>query len=144
METAVETAIRIEPGHAVAGDPVDLGETAADEHLAIGLQRDQINRPRHSWIKTAVQTAVGIESGIPLRLVPFEGRKPTADEHFAIGLHDHRLNVVICANSSFARIETAVQTAIGIEPDNCVQVRASPNVPSPTTLCHRIARRQNK
>ena len=50
-----------------------------------------------------------------------DGGERASDEHLAIGLHDDSTDTGVYAR---ARIETAVQTAIGIETGNVVAVRA--------------------
>ena len=73
IETAVQTAVGIEPGNAVAVRAVDGGERTADEHLAIRLQRDRRNTIRScARIETAVQTPIGIEPGNPVAVRAFD------------------------------------------------------------------------
>jgi len=47
---------------------IDREEVAADEHVAIRLQRDRTNQPVRACagIETAIQTAIGIEAGNPV------------------------------------------------------------------------------
>ena len=57
--------ITVKAGHIRTQHPINREEVAANEDVAIRLQRDRTNKPVRScsWIKTVVQRAIGIEPG---------------------------------------------------------------------------------
>ena len=129
IETAVRTSVGIEPGNSAAVRAVDGGERTPDEHLAIGLQRDRSAIAATDCCagnESVVQTSVGIEPGDAAAVRAIHRDEITAGEHFAIGLQDDTPDPISRrgAACACARIETAVQTSIGIEPGNAVSVRA--------------------
>ena len=80
----------VKAGNARARYSINAEEVAADEHIAIGLQRNRTNPPVRScaWIKTAVQTPIGIEPRNVVAIRAVDGGEQTSDEHFAIGLYN--------------------------------------------------------
>ena len=87
METAIETAIGVEPRDAIAVRAVYSGERAADEHLAVREQRDRCyNAPCCAGIKTGVDTPRRIQPGNPVPIRPVEADVGKADECLTIWL----------------------------------------------------------
>ena len=67
---------------------IDREEVAADEYVAIRLQRDRVNNIVRSCarIETAVQVAIGVEPRNPVPVRAVDAGERTSDQHFAIRL----------------------------------------------------------
>jgi len=92
LKTRVQAAIRVEPGDAAAGRPVNGGELAGDENPAVGLQCTRVNftiRAIHSGHKAVIQTAVYVQSGdiASYGVGPNGQIELSPDDLLAVGLH---------------------------------------------------------
>jgi len=118
IEASIETAMGIKPGDSIAVRAIDGRETAADQHLAIRLQRNRTNSPvcSSARIETVVQAAVRIEPGHSAAVRAIHSQEIAADEHPAIRLQDDRSNRVrTCVrNDEFRNNESVVRSAIGV------------------------------
>src|SRR5688572_16765217 len=125
IETAIKASIGIEPGNPAVVRAIDEEEIASDEHLAIRLDGDRTYPVKKrgdagARIKTGVQTAIAMEpcNASPVR--PIESKECASDQHLSIRLQHDCRNAPMRPSRSRARIETGIQTAVGIEPGNPV------------------------
>ena len=110
-----ELAIGLNSGSSGCGNVVALPIWSA---ILIVLSKSRIEIRVGN--KCGVQTPVRIEPQTPISVRAVDEREHTAEQHLAIRLHDERRKGTF---DSRARIETAVEAAIGIEPGYSVSVR---------------------
>src|SRR5947209_19273352 len=107
---------------------IDRGEVAAEDHVAIRLQRQGKNTAVRACagIESGIQTSVDIESSNAVAICVIERGKITTDEHLAIWLDDDGSDwgIRIIAAGSRPRIEAGVPTPVSVQPGDLVAAQA--------------------
>ena len=130
VEARVHRPVGIEPDVISAvGEPVERGEIAADQHLAIGLDRHGIDGAvgPGAGIERCVERSVRVQ---PRHIVPHgavERGEPAANDRLAqigrvagVGVDGNRIDRIVRADT---RIERRISCAVSVEPHDEIAVR---------------------
>jgi len=114
IETEIKRTIGIEPGKVRAALTAYLCEAAASKDFAVCLRQDVKNAATEPGVEVCIQGAIWIQAGDALSELRAKRDKSSTHQYLAIGQH---------GQSSYqpgiwSRIESRVQSSIGIEPAN--------------------------
>ena len=124
VKVGVQCAVAVQPRDGAAHQAaVERVEVARDQHLAVGLDRQGVDRVvcPGAGVKAGVQRAVTVQPRDAVAACAVDRGEVAPDERLAVGLDRHGIHQDIRPG---AGVKAGVQRAIGVQPRDAIAPRA--------------------